>query len=334
MIAADLPAWFFRVFAFAWGAVWGSFATVVVHRWPRQSVVRPGSHCPRCGHAVRPYDNVPILAWLWLRGRCRDCKAPISPRYALIEAMYALSALALVELLLRARADLPLSVFLALLFVRFAFAWGLLTASFIDLKKLLIPDFITLGGAALGLAASVLLPGIGWRASLLGVALGAGIPYAFYFVWDRFLKRDGMGLGDVKLLAMVGALLGPHAVVFALFAGSMQGIAATLLARVTGWKLAPDIDPDDLEDDEAGSWSEGLLALVARVTGWKRPTPVDPGDEPEVDTDADTAHAGGPEPLMRTMIPFGPFLALGAIEYMLGGDRLMQAYLGFLRGGR
>ena len=327
MTAADFPPWFFRLFAFVWGAVWGSFATVVGHRWPRQSVVRPGSHCPNCQKPVRPYDNVPILAWLWLRGRCRDCKTPISPRYALIEAMYAVAALALVELLLRAQIDLALPVFLALCFVRFAFAWGLLTASFIDLKKLLLPDFITLGGTVLGVVANLLLPGIGWRASLLGVALGAGIPYAFYFVWDRFLKRDGMGLGDVKLLAMVGALLGPHAVVFALFFGSMQGIAATLLARVTGWKLAPDIDPADLEDDGGESLGEKVVALFSRVTGWK-PTP----DVEEVEDEEEATAPDGLVPIMRMMIPFGPFLALGAIEYMLGGERLMQAYLSLLRG--
>jgi leader peptidase (prepilin peptidase)/N-methyltransferase len=172
-----------------------------------------------------------------------------------------------------------------------------------------------------------MLPGIGWRQSLLGVALGAGIPYAFYFVWDRFLKREGMGLGDVKLLAMVGALLGPQAVVFAMFMGSMQGIAATLIARATGWKLAPDIDPADLEDDGGESISEKLVGLFSRVTGWK-PAPEAPEDEPT----AEEAAAEGPEPLMRTMIPFGPFLALGAIEYLLGGDRLMQAYLSLLRG--
>lgn len=328
MIAADLPAWFFRVFAFLWGAVWGSFATVVVHRWPRQSVVRPGSHCPHCKNPVRPYDNVPILAWLWLRGRCRDCKTPISPRYALIEAMYAVSALAIVELLLRAEVDRPLPVFLALFFVRFAFAWGLLTGSFIDLQKLLLPDFITLGGAVVGLVANLLLPGIGWRQSLLGIALGAGIPYAFYFVWDRFLKREGMGLGDVKLLAMVGALLGPRAVVFALFMGSMQGIAATLLARATGWKLAPEIDPADLEDDETETLGEKFVALVSRVTGWKPA----PEDEPAEEEETEAPAAEGDATLMRTMIPFGPFLALGAIEYMLGGDRAMDAYLALLRG--
>jgi leader peptidase (prepilin peptidase)/N-methyltransferase len=243
--------------------------------------------------------------------------------------MYAVSALALVELLLPSQVDLALPVFLALFFVRFAFVWGLLTASFIDLQKLLLPDFITLGGTVLGFAASLMLPGIGWRASLLGIALGAGIPYAFYFVWDRFLKRDGMGLGDVKLLAMVGALLGPHAVLFALFLGSMQGILATLLARVTGWKLAPDIDPDDLDYD-VESFSEKFLAFVSRVTGWK----LGPSDDEEDHVgETDLAATGeGPEPLMRTMIPFGPFLALGAIEYMLGGDRLMQTYLSLLRG--
>lgn len=329
MIASELPAWFFRAFGFMWGAVWGSFATVVVHRWPHHSVVRPGSHCPHCGKPVRAYDNVPILAWLWLGGRCRDCKTPISPRYALIEAMYAVSALALVELLYRTQPELSIQTFLALFFVRFAFAWGLLTASFVDLKRLEIPDFISVGGTLLGFVASLLLPGIGWRQSLLGIAVGAGIPYAFYFVWDRFLKRDGMGLGDVKLLAMVGSLFGFRAVLFALFLGSLQGIAATLVARATKWQLAPDVEDDenDRKFPHAGSWTEPVVALFERVTGWKRAPEADDEEEEEtVEEGTEKAEA-----LMRTMIPFGPFLALGAIEYMLGGDQLMSAYLALLQ---
>ncbi len=311
MTAEELPAWFFRVLAFVMGATWGSFANVVIYRWPRElSVVRPASHCPHCDKPVRPYDNLPILAWFWLRGKCRDCKAPIAPRYAFVEALYAVASLAVVELLLRTQGELAFPVFLAVFFVRFAFLWGLLTASFIDLDTMLIPDFISLGGTALGLVASVLLPGIGWRGSLGGAAAGFGIPFAFYFVWSRFLKREGMGLGDAKLLAMVGALLGPHAVLFSLCAGSMQGIIATVVSKVTGWQLAPDIDDEDDDEVEAGA---------------PRADAVEPA--PALPTEPEAA-----PPLMRTRIPFGPFLALGAIEYLLGGDRLMQAYLTFLRG--
>lgn len=322
MTALDFPAWFFRVFAFVFGAAWGSFANVVIYRFPAGlSVVRPASRCPHCEKPVRWYDNVPIFAWFWLRGRCRDCKTPFSPRYALVEAMYAVSALALVELLLRVQGDLPVATFFALFFVRFAFVWGLLTGSFIDLDTMFIPTFITRGGVVLGVVANLLLPGVGWKASLAGAALGYGIPFAFHFVWERFLKRPGMGLGDAELLAMVGALLGHHAVLFALFAGSMQGILATVISRLTGWQLTPHVDADYWEDDdeeEEGSEGETKDAAPStETTDAEAPAKVDP-------------NAGAP--LMRTMLPFGPFLALGAIEYLLGGDQLMRAYLGMLQG--
>lgn len=311
MTALDLPTWFFRVFAFAWGAIWGSFANVVIYRWPLGlSVMRPASRCPHCEKPVRWFDNVPIFAWFWLRGRCRDCKAPFSPRYALVEAMYAVSALAIVELLLRSHGDAAMPVFFALFFVRFAFVWGLLTGSFIDLDTMLLPTVITRGGVVLGVAANLLLPGVGWKASLAGAALGYAIPYAFHFVWERFLKRPGMGLGDAELLAMVGALLGHQAVLFALFAGSLQGIAATLISKATGWKLTPDV-PADYWDDEEEEEGEGDGKEATE------PAKVDP-------------NAG--QPLMRTMLPFGPFLALGGIEYLLGGDRLLRAYLSVLQG--
>ncbi len=322
MTALDFPTWFFRVFAFVFGAAWGSFANVVIYRWPLGlSVVSPASRCPHCEKPVRAYDNVPIFAWFWLRGRCRDCKAPFSPRYALVEAMYAVSALALVELLLRTQGSQALPTFFALFFVRFAFVWGLLTASFIDLDTMLLPTFITRGGAVLGVAASVMLPGIGWKASLAGAALGYAIPYAFHFVWERFLKRQGMGLGDAELLAMVGALLGHHGVLFALFAGSLQGIVATLLSKATGWKLTPDIPADyweDGDDDEGDEEKKVEPAATAEGTeAAAEPAKVDP-------------NVG--QPLMRTMLPFGPFLALGGIEYLLGGDQLMRAYLSMLQG--
>ncbi len=322
MDATDLPLWYLRTLAITWGLLWGSFANVMIYRWPRElSLVRPGSRCPSCGNPVRWYDNVPVLGWLWLRGKCRDCKAPISGRYPFVEALYGVAAFAVCERILRTEPDLALSTFGALFFLRFAFVWGLLTASFIDLATFLLPDVITLTGTALGLAANALLPGIGLRQSAFGAALGFGIPFAFYFVWSRFLKREGMGLGDAKLLAMVGALLGPQAVLFALSAGALQGLLAVGLARVTGWKLGPDPSLLDGEGDE--DEDEEADATIAADT------PEGPEGKPADDTPPAEAEADDPG-LLRTPIPFGPFLALGALEYMFGGEIIVQWWLRLL----
>lgn len=309
LVASDLPRWFVRGFALAWGAVWGSFANVMIYRWPREiSVVSPPSHCPKCDKPVRWYDNVPVLGWLWLRGKCRDCKNPISSRYPFVEALYAVAGFMVAERLLLNEPHLAISAALALFFVRFAFAFGLLTIAFIDMETFLIPDVITLPGVALGIGAAAMLPGLGWQASALGAVLGAAVPLSLWVLWKYILKRgEGIGLGDVKLMAMVGAFLGWPGVLFTLSAGSFQGIVATVVSRVTGWKLVPD-PPDDLyddEEDEADAKTEG-----------------DPKTEGEDEGDGD-------EPgMMRQMIPFGPFLALAALEYFFGADRLMRAWLG------
>ncbi len=305
MQASDFPLLFLRIFAFAWGAIWGSFANVVIYRWPRElSVLRPASHCPHCEKPVRFYDNVPVLAWIWLRGKCRDCNGPISPRYPFVEAIYGVACFAIAERLLRADPDMALSVFLALFMVRFAFVGGLLSAAFVDMETLLIPDFISLGGMVLMLAASALLPGIGWQQSVLGAGLGFAIPFSLYFVWSRFLKREGMGLGDAKLLAMIGALLGPKGVLFSLSVGALQGIFATVLSRVTGWQLGPtDEQLEEFADDEGETEGE--------TADEEKSPPEDPG-------------------LLRARIPFGPFLALGAIEYLFGADALVEWWMSFV----
>lgn len=300
LTAADLPLWIVRTFAFVWGAVWGSFANVVIYRWPRElSLTHPGSRCPHCASPVRAYDNVPIFAWLWLRGRCRDCKVPISSRYPFVELLYALSALVVAERLMHGDASLAASMVVALFLVRFAFAWGLLTVAFIDMETFLIPDFISIGGTVLGLAASVAIPGEPWRERMTGAALGFGVLYALHFVWSRFLKREGMGLGDAKLLAMIGAFTGPVGVLFALVAGSVQGLVATVVSRVTGWQLGP--DPSLLLDDDAEEGTEAPARETTADDQNLEATPDDPG-------------------FMRTAIPFGPFLALAALEYLLGFD--------------
>jgi leader peptidase (prepilin peptidase)/N-methyltransferase len=309
---AELPAWFVRVFAFLWGAVWGSFANVVIYRWPRElSLSHPPSRCPHCETPIRPYDNVPILGWMWLRGKCRACKAPISPRYPFVEALYAVAALVIAERMLRGETAPVLSVAVALFLTRFAFGWGLLTVAFIDMETFLIPDFISLGGTVLGVVAAAAIPGGDWQTSVKGVLLG-GVPLlAINLFWSRVLKRtakgqeDAVGMGDAKLMAMIGAFLGPAGVAFTFVAGGLQGIIATLVSRATGWQLGP--DPSLLEEGDEDEASTAEAAAEPK------------GEAPKEEGAKDK----GETPLGLTTIPFGPFLSVAAIEYLLGADALI-----------
>ncbi|HHQ48739.1 MAG TPA: prepilin peptidase [Acidobacteria bacterium] len=211
---ADVPYPYLIAFAFAVGAVVGSFLNVVIHRVPRRlSIVRPGSHCPRCGAAIRWYDNVPIVSWLLLRARCRSCGAPISIRYPLVEAAAGLLAVATV---VRWGLTLPgLEVIL--------FAWTSLALGLIDLEHKLLPDVLTvpsiLLGLALAFAGGIATP----LESVLGAAVGAGIP-AFIIVAYKALRGiEGMGWGDVKYLAAIGAVTGIEGCLWILIAGAVLG---------------------------------------------------------------------------------------------------------------
>ena len=322
---AELPAWFVRVFAFLWGAIWGSFANVVIYRWPRElSLSHPPSRCPHCETPIRPYDNVPILGWMWLRGKCRACKAPISPRYPFVEALYAVAALVVAERMLRGETSPVLSVAVALFLTRFAFAWGLLTVAFVDMETFLIPDFISLGGTALGLAASVAIPGGDWQTSVKGALLG-GVPLiAINLFWSRVLKRtakgqdDAVGMGDAKLMMMIGAFLGPAGVAFTFVAGGVQGIVATLVSRATGWQLGPDPSLLDDEEDEEET-KEGAEAEAPKEA--KAEEEAKPSEEEGAKEET---------PLGLTTIPFGPFLSVAAIEYLLGADALIPWWNGMI----
>ncbi len=322
---AEMPLWFVRTFALLWGAAWGSFANVVIYRWPRElSLSHPPSRCPHCETPIRFYDNVPVLGWLWLRGKCRACKAPISPRYPFVEALYAVAALVVAERLLRGETSPALSVGLALFLTRFAFAWGLLTVAFIDMETFLIPDFISLGGTALGLTASALIPGGDWQSSVKGALLGSVPLLAINLFWTRVLRRtakgqeDAVGQGDAKLMAMVGAFLGPAGVAFTFVAGGLQGVVATLVSRATGWQLGP--DPSLLEEDDAED-AEGTGEKANEKAG---------GDKADEKSDEKSAGEKEETPLGLTTIPFGPFLSLGAIEYLLGGDALIPWWNGLV----
>jgi leader peptidase (prepilin peptidase)/N-methyltransferase len=211
-----LPA---AAFALAFGAVMGSFLNVVAYRLPRgESIVRPRSRCPECGTAIRPYDNVPVLSWLLLRGRCRDCRTPISPRYPLVEAATGLLC-ALVVIAKGPHVGAVLGIALVLVLV---------PITLIDLEVRLIPNALTLTGAVAAVAILALGDRGSLPAHLIAAAAGGGFLLVAVLAYPR-----GMGMGDAKLVAMLGLFLG-RSVAVALFAGFLAGtvIGIAIIARV------------------------------------------------------------------------------------------------------
>jgi len=218
-----------EILSFILGAIIGSFLNVCIFRIPRdKSIVRPGSSCPGCGAPIRFYDNIPLISYLIiLRGKCRKCGEPILIRYAAVELLTALLFAAIVALF-----GLSVDAAAALIF-----ACILIVISFIDLEFQIIPDIFSLGGLLLGMILSFVrtppffgqeilvpfgsLPAI--LQSLLGVLLGGGILYAIARLYEVVRKAEGMGGGDIKLLAMIGAFCGITGVVFSLVAGSIVG---------------------------------------------------------------------------------------------------------------
>jgi len=218
------PLWFFVVYAGLVGLIVGSYLNVVVHRLPRHlSTVVPRSRCPHCGAPIRARDNLPVVSWLLLGGRCRDCAAPISARYPAIEL---LTGALFAGTVLRFGAS-PTAVAAAI------YCAALVALAAIDVEHFLLPDRITLPGIALGLAAQ---PLVAWGVlpdAIQGALFGAGILLVMAGLWELLRGVEGMGLGDVKMLAMIGAFLGIHGVVVTLVIASLTGsiVGIALLAR-------------------------------------------------------------------------------------------------------
>jgi leader peptidase (prepilin peptidase) / N-methyltransferase len=299
-----------RAFAFAWGAVWGSFINVVIHRVPREmSVVRPGSHCPSCGKPLGAIDNVPILSWLFLRGRARCCGVPISPRYVVVEALGGLLALAVYEVIVRPMPGDTSLVHAASIFLGdFALAMALLAAAFIDAEHMYLPDPITLGGTLFGLATPG-LRGLGWVDAIAGAAIGFVAVWLPFVVGYKALRgRPGMGLGDAKLTMLAGAWFGWPGVVFAVFGGALQATVAAGILLLARGKIE---EPEGVRKDR----EEIQKAAAEGDEEAKRLLEEDPlAVEPE-------------EGILASRLPFGPFLCLAIIEWMLAGEWIRDRWL-------
>jgi len=229
------PLSFLTICSALLGAIFGSFLNVVILRLPREgaSIVFPASQCPGCGAPILWYDNIPILSFLMLRARCRKCGMKISWQYPLVEA---------------AMACLSVALFLhfgptRLFGIYFVFCAALLAIFVIDLQHQIIPDRISLPGIVLGFAFAFVNPLVSWQSSILGILFGGGILYLIAAGYYLFTKREGMGGGDIKLLAMIGGFLGWQSLLFVIFAssimGSLVGIGAMLKQKKGGKTVLP-----------------------------------------------------------------------------------------------
>jgi leader peptidase (prepilin peptidase) / N-methyltransferase len=218
-----------RIFALAFaalfGAIIGSFLNVCIHRLPRDtSIVWPASACPTCGRALSWFENIPIVSYAFLLGRCRSCRAPISMRYPIVEALTA----AMFALAFWYYGPGPLLV------SRLIFGCALIVLFAIDLEHHLLPNVITLTGIIVGFLLSFTTEQPGWRSSLIGIVAGGGVLFLIAEGYYRVRHEEGLGMGDVKMLAMMGAFLGWPLAILSLMIASVAGTIVGLALIVTG----------------------------------------------------------------------------------------------------
>ena len=306
MLVDDLPPWFLRVLAVAFGLIWGSFLNVVIHRVPRgMSLVRPGSTCPACGKPIRAWHNIPLFGYLFLRGKASCCGARVSPRYPLVEAIGGVLALAILEsVVFRLGPTLTLERGLAIFVADLALVLALTAAAFIDLEHMYLPDAITLGGTILGVATSS-FRGLTFLESLLGAAAGFGIVWIpFVVLYSKIRGKVGMGMGDAKLLALAGAWFGWGGALIVLGAGAIQGTIATLGVLLFRGKIE---EPEAVKREREEIQKE-LEAMSPEDRA---------AAEKELAEDPLSEEAG--EGVGQARIAFGPFLILATIECLLLG---------------
>ncbi|MDK1021825.1 MAG: prepilin peptidase [Candidatus Hydrogenedentes bacterium] len=288
----DALTTFFGVLSFVIGAMVGSFLNVCVHRLPQGlSVVRPRSRCPKCENPIAWHDNIPILSWLILGAKCRNCGTPISWQYPLVES---LTAALFFLVYWKFGMTLASPVYMLL-------AASLVLVTFVDLTDWTIPNEVTFPGVPLGIGCAVMAmvyPESGlllarplW--SIVGVLIGGGLLYGLDLLSLAILKKRGMGFGDVKLMAMLGAFFGPWGVllilVIASFFGSAVGLTLILIGRAK----------DGAEDAGAALSEEG-------------------------DEEDDVMTPGG------HYLPFGPYIVLGGIIYLFFGPEIIERYMSYI----
>jgi leader peptidase (prepilin peptidase)/N-methyltransferase len=266
---------------FTFGAVIGSFLNVCVHRMPLdQSIVTPPSHCPHCNAHIRWTDNIPLVSYIMLRGKCRHCGAKITPRYFLVELLTA--ALFLLMWLKLTEWDHPTvhGIYLLKGPIYWMVIAGLIVATFIDFEHYIIPNEITFGGLIIGLLLSVVYPPLmdadtvklSLLRSVLGAVVGGLSLLTVAVVGEMIFRKEAMGMGDVKLLAAIGAFFGWQSALFTILISSLLGGVV------------------------------GLVLIVGRRKGWE------------------------------SRIPYGPYIAFGAMLWMFCGHEIINWYLSFVRG--
>ncbi len=317
----DFPPLFLRLVLGAFGLLWGSFLNVVIYRVPRgMSVVRPASHCPGCGKPIKPWQNVPLFGWLFLRGRAACCGVAIPFRYPMVEAIGGVLSLAILELILF-RLDPATSVGRAgaIYCADLALVLGLTAASFIDLEHMILPNSITYGGAVLGFATASFRD-LSFLDSAIGAAAGFAVIYVpFVLIYPRLRGKAGMGLGDAKLMACAGAWFGWKGALFVLGAGALQGTVAAIGMLVARGKIE---EPEAVKREREELKAE-VEADLAAMTPEERA-------EAEAELAKDPLYDEPGEGLGAVRMPFGPFLALATIEFLFFGREILDGYLSFL----
>lgn len=246
---------FTLIFVAAAGASVGSFSNVCIYRVPLHlSIVHPGSYCPNCKTPLAPWDNIPVLSYLFLRGKCRYCGSGISLRYPVVELLTALF-----YLLLYIKFDLPVAITYAIL------VSALLVITFIDIDHMIIPNVITFPGIPIGLVLTYFFLPHSIMDSVIGMLGGSGFFLLTFFTYLIIMGKEGLGMGDVKMIAMIGAFLGWEKVFLTIFLASLLG---------------------------------SIIGIII-------------------------------ERSFKARIPFGPFLASGAVLSIFFGDKLIEYYFNF-----
>jgi len=323
VLVGDVPAWLIYLGAFLFGALWGSFFNVAIYRWPLgMSVVTPPSHCPSCGTPVSWFRNVPIVNYLLSRGRASCCGAKLTGRYVVVELLGAMLCLAIAHqyVVLVAPSE-PIGPRLVEALLLFAFAGALIVATFTDLEHMMIPDEVSLPGAALGLATV----GLRSQPTALEAAVGAGTGYLFVqlvlvYAYEHFRGVRAMGEGDAKLLLMIGAFLGWKGMIFTFLAGQVQGLLIFIVLYVTGSRTTP---PEEVSFDP-GPHNDDVFVGATCQDRFDTELPEPPKPDPE-----DEAAEDGDE-MPKLKLTFGPLLALGALEFLFFGDVILDWYFGLM----